>query len=391
MKYEGARGITEPRITALQIAAPQQRRPRVTRAFARVLLSIGWSLVAGSLGARGQATVEARIETTLPTWSTNRPGLALDGKRDTYFQSRRPPDTADQFTVIFSHPIYARRIEVETGDDAGADALGAGTLEVAPDLSHFKKAAEFLSGFATAAVAPQPVKALRIHPGKNQKDWLVIREIVFDPPLRILKATQGLCVTVDTSQTPDLAEWGRQARELCMAWQPQIAKLLPSKGFEPPLSIRLVLVERLTGGVGVTVDTDIRLLAPHFRDQPADTGVVIHELAHVVQAYAASVAENQGPLPPVWLTEGIADYIRYYRYEGRAPPNRIDPLTGSYTDSYQTTAVFLNWIEQARARDFVKKVNADIRLGKYRESLFKQYAGKTLDQLWAEFAISLAR
>jgi hypothetical protein len=344
-----------------------------------------------SSAALAQGPVEVHIETTLPAWSTNKAVLVLDRNPDTYFQTRREPDEKDFFTVYFSHPVDITSIVVETGDDFGAGQLATGVLEVSPDMSHFKSSADFTSGVATATLSRQRVKALRIRPTQAQTNLLVIREVVILPTLVIRKITQEMCVTVDTSMAPDMAEWGMQARDLCKTWYPSLLKLLPSKGFQPPLTTRIKFVEKINGGVGVTVDTDIQISAAHVRTRPDAFGVVIHELAHVAQGYAAALAENGGPRPPTWLMEGIADYIRFYHYEANGPPHRIDPKTASYTDSYQTTAMFFFWIEQTHARDFVKKLNADIRLGKYNEGLFKHYTGQNLDQLWQQFADGLPR
>jgi len=63
----------------------------------------------------------------------------------------------------------------------------------------------------------------------------------------------------------------------------------------------------------------------------------------------------------------------------------IDPQSASYRDSYQTTAIFLSWIEVAHTRDFVKKMNAFIRQGQYDDALFKKLSGRSLDALWEEF------
>ena len=38
-----------------------------------------------------------------------------------------------------------------------------------------------------------------------------------------------------------------------------------------------------------------------------DEGILIHELTHVIQPYSGGV--------PDWLSEGIADYTRWVRYE----------------------------------------------------------------------------
>jgi hypothetical protein len=58
-------------------------------------------------------------------------------------------------------------------------------------------------------------------------------------------------------------------------------------------------------------------------EHPDDLGMVIHELVHVVQGYPNS-RHKAG-----WLVEGIADYIRWWRYEPEAPRPRIDPAKSS--------------------------------------------------------------
>jgi hypothetical protein len=41
------------------------------------------------------------------------------------------------------------------------------------------------------------------------------------------------------------------------------------------------------------------------------------------------------------------------------------------------------------SRQLVKKLNQAAREGKFQIELFKDYTGKTVDELWAEFADSL--
>ncbi len=347
----------------------------------------GWSQTPKPAAAppASRPGVDVRIETTLPTWSTNRAAFALDGDPNTYFQSRREPDEFDRFTVYFSPPVLLKGFEVRTGDDAGVCRLAAGMVETSPDGRRFKQAGGFVEGMAAAEFPAQQVKALRIRPTARQEDWLVIREITLKPPVSLSRVTQPVSITVDSAQAPDLTDWGRQARDLCAAWYPRLLKLLPSKGFEPPLAVRIFVVDRINGASGVTVDSDIRLSAERIRTRPGDFGVVIHEMTHVMQGYAATLALHPGPRPPVWLQEGIAEYIRLYHFESNPPPHWIDPQSASYRDSYQTSAIFLSWIEQAHTRDFVRKINAAIREGQYDDALFKKFTGKTLDALWEEF------
>ena len=51
--------------------------------------------------------------------------------------------------------------------------------------------------------------------------------------------------------------------------------------------------------------------------------------------------------------------------------------------------MFLEWIEKTHGAGLVVKLNAALRKGAYREDLFKDSTGKTLDELWAAFVQSL--
>ena len=113
------------------------------------------------------------------------------------------------------------------------------------------------------------------------------------------------------------------------------------------------------------------------RKHPEDTGLTVHEMAHVIQA---SSAYN-----PVWLIEGVADYIRWIRFEPENYRVRINPKTATYHDSYRTTATFLGWCELHYDSRLVTKLNDDVRFGKYSNEKFKQYCGKDVDTLWSEF------
>jgi hypothetical protein len=107
--------------------------------------------------------------------------------------------------------------------------------------------------------------------------------------------------------------------------------------------------------------------------------MMIHEMTHLIQSYGGRGNK------PGWLVEGIADYIRWWRYEPEAPRPRINPERAKYTDSYRTTAAFLAWAVHKYDRALVRKLDGAIREGKYDPSLFEQSTGKTLDALWEEY------
>jgi hypothetical protein len=344
-------------------------------------------IVAPAAAGRAETppSVDARIETTLPASSEGGAALALDGKEETFFRSGRRPDEKDHFAVKFSRPLALERVEVRTGGEDGAGRLGGGVLEISADGKEYREAARFESGVARAEAGGAPVAALRIRPAAAAERGyrLVIREIALDPPPAVGKVTQGLLVTADTSEVPDLEEWGRRARDLCVEWHPRISALLASDGHEPPLSARLLFFKEMRG-IANASGSDIRIAARWVREHPDDFGMVIHELTHTIQAYRAG---NR----PGWLVEGIADYIRIVHFEPHAPRPRINPARASYRDAYKTTAMFLEWAEKRHDPALVNKLNAALRGTRFDEGLFRELTGKTVDELWQDFVSTLAR
>ena len=135
-----------------------------------------WILLAGGLAtlltvstlSAKTTPVEIRVETTLPTAETNRPALALDGKKETFFKSSRSADENDQFTIYFSHGLKLKRLEAFTGDEKGTNQLAAGILEVSTDGKEFKEVAKFEAGVSKAKLKSTPVVAVRIRPIRRQ-------------------------------------------------------------------------------------------------------------------------------------------------------------------------------------------------------------------------------
>jgi len=189
-------------------------------------------------------------------------------------------------------------------------------------------------------------------------------------------------MTVDTSEAPDMAPWAAEARALCEKNYAMILEHLGAPGFRPPTKVRLVF--RQDKGIAASSGTTITCMQGWFQAHPDDYGAVIHELCHVVQAYG-------GRRVPGWVTEGIADWVRWFNYE---PPNRrprVNPARAHYTNGYQVTAAFFDWIVRTKDKTFVNRLNDAVRNGRYRPELFQEYAGKPLDGLWAEFIQSLGK
>lgn len=198
-----------------------------------------------------------------------------------------------------------------------------------------------------------------------------------------LSATAGAedaVVKLDTTQVPDLADWGQEARDLMLEWHPRFTNLLASKGFTPPHRMELIL-QKSDQGIGGTSGSRIVVSSHWIEKHPEDIGLVIHELVHIIQRY---------PSPhPGWVTEGIADYLRWAIFEGK--PQEWFPISAKeqgYRDSYRVTAGFFLWLESDRAPGIVRRLNAAMRTGDYEDAIFENAARIPLDELWKEYQAS---
>ena len=189
-------------------------------------------------------------------------------------------------------------------------------------------------------------------------------------------------IRMDYSEVPEMKEWAEQAKAAMEKCYPVFADLLKSDGFTPPRVVSVKIKKDMKGIAG-TGGSRIEAAADWFRKRPEDTGALIHELAHVIQSYPKYY--------PVWLVEGIADYMRFWKYEPEAKRPKPNPDRIKYQDGYQPVGAFLAWLEKTYDKDIVKKLNAACRETRYKDELFQEYTKKTLDELWSEFKESLRK
>jgi hypothetical protein len=139
-------------------------------------------------------------------------------------------------------------------------------------------------------------------------------------------------------------------------------------------------------GVAATSGDIVRFNPKYFQSNPGDIDVVTHEVMHIVQAYPG----NAGP---GWLTEGIADYVRFKMGVDNQGAHWTLPnfsTKQSYENAYRVTARFLVWIEKNKGKGIVKQLDSDLRTRKYNAETWKQLTGKTVDELWSEYALNSA-
>ncbi|RZL97051.1 MAG: secretory protein [Pedobacter sp.] len=135
-------------------------------------------------------------------------------------------------------------------------------------------------------------------------------------------------------------------------------------------------------GVAATARGKIMYSPVYFKQNPGDIDVVTHEVMHVIQSYG----RRSGP---GWLTEGIADFVRYKFGVDNAGAGWSLPeykSTHKYTDSYRITARFLAWLENHGNKGLVKKLDANLRGRTFTSAIWQIETGKNLDELWKAYS-----
>lgn len=203
----------------------------------------------------------------------------------------------------------------------------------------------------------------------------------FLEPIAKPAADEVPAIVLDVSEVadaPQLVKWAEDAKTLCEDWFPILCRFLATDDWKRPSEIKLVVRKSLQAP-GVTSGNTVQISAKWVQDHPDDFGMVIHELTHVIQAYPNS--RNK----PGWLVEGIADYIRLWKYEPEVPRPHIDRQQASYRDSYRTTAAFLAWASWKYDKRLIHRLDKSLRAGVYTDAIWLEVTGKSVDALWDEF------
>jgi len=232
--------------------------------------------------------------------------------------------------------------------------------------------------FAGLMLAALSLSAMPIHAQAGTADQDPYARYLY-PLSRPLPAPR---VLINVSDAPQTRAWAEDARKLVAEWFPLICRFLATEDFRPPKTVTLVFKKDLNVPAYTAGDT-ITINGKWVTGHPDDFGMVIHELTHVIQAYP-----DKGDKPG-WLVEGIADYIRFYRYEPDVPRPRVNPQRATYHDAYRTTAAFLAWVMGRYDRSLVVRLDRALRTGTYSVDIFQQVTGKSVDALWAEFIQTL--
>jgi len=330
---------------------------------------------------RPEAVPPVVVRADAATDRDNVPQGAFDGKRDTFYRAAGDAKAGESLTLVLAQPAAVRGVEVVAGDPGDGRTSAAAVLEASADGAAFARVAALESGAAKADLAGRKVRALRVRVTADG-GRLAVGEIVLAvkpaPPV----FRYPLEVRLHADEVPDMKAWCDRSKAIIERWYPVIAETLASDGYTPPRRIDLVFKQGSKGIAG-TSGRRITAFDGWFKAHPDDYGAIIHEAVHVVQAYPK--------YDPVWLVEGIADYVRCWIYEPDAPRRPLNVDRIRYQDGYQVTGAFLAYLVEKYDKTIVTKLNAACRQSTYKPELFKESTGKDLDALWEEFRQSLRK
>jgi hypothetical protein len=138
-------------------------------------------------------------------------------------------------------------------------------------------------------------------------------------------------------------------------------------------------------GVAEASGNRILFSTTYMNAHPTDIDIVTHEGMHLVQGYGYGSG-------PVWLTEGIADFIRYkYGVDNIGSKWFLPEFTAShnekkYENSYRITARFFEWIDQKIKPGMIIQIDKELRNRTYNQETWVKLSGKTIDELWEAYA-----
>ena len=203
--------------------------------------------------------------------------------------------------------------------------------------------------------------------------------------------------TLDVTEAPDLQEWcATNLIPVLDEWYPKIIAMLPVDGITPTHKVTFTLKDttslpgNLKGVPAYASGNSVVFNAGFMRAQQKGEaiGAGIHEVVHVVQFGGNGQGNGRGKRrPPSWVTEGVADYIRWFLYEPESKGAEITTRNvnrAKYDDSYRTTANFFDWVIKNHEKDLMRKLNVATHEG-YSEDLWKQWTGKTVQELGADW------
>ena len=187
-------------------------------------------------------------------------------------------------------------------------------------------------------------------------------------------------VILNTEEVPSQANWGIAAKNLIEKWDPPVLDML-GVNLSTAIDTVFLTLRNVEEGIVLPDGNNIDVTSFWMNLHSEDIGLIVHELVHVHQDYLH--------FEPGWITEGIADYIRWGFYDYK-PLDWFpaDTTLDGYTCSYRITGGFFLWLKNIKSKGIVKILDKAMKSSEYSDSIFAEQTGLSLTQLWKEYLMS---
>ena len=211
---------------------------------------------------------------------------------------------------------------------------------------------------------------------------LEVQNIRFGWSEPILVSENQYC-QVDYTQAPYLKTKASDILQECHRIIPILEDYFKVEPSAIPYLVRFRSDEEMGGSVASGgdhgVSFNIKYLESRYKTETF--GTLAHELTHLIQTYTTNFSGRDYD-HWLFLTEGIADYSKYYIGEYLEPGCNVPH--GHYLDGYRCAAMLLHYIESHYQSGFVLKVHQAMNDGTYTRDMFEEHTGKSVEELWSE-------
>ncbi|OXA45968.1 uncharacterized protein LOC110856575 [Folsomia candida] len=197
---------------------------------------------------------------------------------------------------------------------------------------------------------------------------------------RIGGVSENLEIEFDYSKDSDprLKEYANKVKPIMQSWFPLLQNILTTP-FSRQLDKLKVNFDPNSEHIAAAYywEKRIEMRSSFVTENMDDTGVMIHELTHVVQ-------NPQGRCPG-WVVEGFAEYTRRWHYEPRTTANKprasdhmnkIEPYLGDWLLAY------LESVTGPPGKPYMYLINRKCQEGTWYDNFIKDMTGKSELEWW---------